>query len=215
MPQTAQQQVLASLRSAIVRRELLPGMPIRAGAVAESLGVSRIPVREALRVLEAEGLVSSTPHKGVMVAEMSAADLHQIYLLRRILETEAATRAIPALSPATLAELESIVARMDAHLADGTYAELAELNRSFHFTICEASGLTHLTRILRMLWNQSDAYRALYLAHKDFRRQAQDEHWAILESCQARDVDAAVALLDEHRKRAELAITQILLASAS
>jgi DNA-binding GntR family transcriptional regulator len=213
--ETAQQQVLESLRTAIVRRELLPGTPIRAGTVAASLGVSRIPVREALRVLEAEGLVSATPHKGVTVAEMSAADLHEIYLLRRILETEAARRAVPALSPATFAELEAIVARMDVHLADGDHAELIELNRTFHFTICEASGLSHLMRIVRMLWNQSDAYRALYLAHEDHRHQAQREHWMILEACHARDADTAIELLDEHRKRAELAITQILLASSS
>jgi DNA-binding GntR family transcriptional regulator len=212
MAETAQQQVLNSLRDAIVRREFLPGMPIRAAAVAERFGVSRIPVREALRVLEAEGLVSATPHKGVVVAEMSPADLHEIYLLRQILENEAARRAIPALSRTTLAELDRLVAEMDAHLGDGDHAKLVELNRKFHFTICEASGLTHLTRIVGTLWNQSDAYRALYLAHEDFRRQAQDEHRAILEACHARDVEAAVELLDEHRRRAELAITKVLVA---
>lgn len=213
MVETAQQQVLNSLRDAIVRREFLPGMPIRTAAVAEQFGISRIPVREALRVLEAEGLVSAIPHKGVVVAEMSAADLHEIYLLRKILETEAAGRAIPALSRATLAELDRLVAEMDAHVTDDDHAELIELNRNFHFTVCEASGLTHLTRIVRMLWNQSDAYRALYLAHDDFRRQAQEEHRAILEACHARNVETAIELLDEHRKRAELAITKVLVAA--
>jgi DNA-binding GntR family transcriptional regulator len=210
--ETAHQQVLDSLRSAIVRRELTPGMPVRADAVAERFGVSRIPVREALRVLEAEGLVTSRPHKGMVVTEMSPVDLHEIYLLRRLLETEATRRAVAALSRVTLAELARLVERMDEAVERGD-VELAELNRAFHFTLYDASGLDHLTRIIRMLWNQSDAYRAFYLANEAYRRQAQDGHHAILEAAQGRDAERVVALLDAHRTQAEVAISEMLRAA--
>lgn len=210
MPETIQQQVLEELRNAIVRRELPPGMPIRADAVAERLGVSRIPVREALRVLEAEGLVTSRPHKGVIVAEMSAADLHEIYLLRRLVETEATRRAVPVLSAGALAELDRLVAAMDQTLELPDSMKMSELNRRFHFTIYEGSNLRQLVRMITMLWNQSDAYRSVYLANDAHRRQAQTEHRAVVDACHARDPDAAITLLDEHRSHAEDAITGVL-----
>jgi DNA-binding GntR family transcriptional regulator len=210
MAQTIQQQVLEELRRAIVRRELPPGMPVRADAVAERMGVSRIPVREALRVLEAEGLVVSRPHKGVIVTEMSAADLHEVYLLRRLLETEAARRAVPVMSATALAELDRLVGAMDDAMEVPDLTEMSGLNRRFHFTIYDGSNLRQLVRLITMLWNQSDAYRSVYLATEEFRRLAQQEHRAIVDACHARDADAVIALLDEHRRHAEDAITGLL-----
>jgi DNA-binding GntR family transcriptional regulator len=207
---TAHQQVLDSLRTAILRRELLPGDPIPANTVAEQLGVSRIPVREALRVLEAEGLVTSEPHKGVIVTEMSLVDLHEIYLLRRLLETEATRRAVAALSRPTIERLEHLVEQMDRAIDHADNAEMIELNRAFHFTIYEASGLDRLMEIVRVLWNQSDGYRALYLADIESRRQAQSEHHAILEASRARDAETVIRLMDEHRGRAEYTISAML-----
>jgi DNA-binding GntR family transcriptional regulator len=210
MTETIQQRVLEELRGAIVRREYRPGMRVRADAVAERMGVSRIPVREALRVLEAEGLVTSEPHKGVTVAELSAADLHEIYLLRRLLENEAARRAIPVLSARTLAELEQLVLRMDRALELPESTQLIELNRKFHFTMYAASNLRQLVHMITILWNQSDAYRSIYLAEDEFRRQAQREHRGIVDACHAREADRVIALLEKHRGHAEDAITDML-----
>lgn len=208
--ETLQQQVLEELRSAIVRREYLPGMRVRADAVAERMGVSRIPVREALRVLEAEGLVTARPHKGVVVAELSVADLHEIYLLRRLLESEATRRGVPGLSARSLATLEELLGAMDEALEIAATVQMIDLNRQFHFTIYGASNLRQLVRMITMLWNQSDAYRSIYLAEENFRRQAQAEHRLILDACQARDADRVIALLDQHRTFAEEAITGML-----
>ncbi|MFN8162549.1 MAG: GntR family transcriptional regulator [Solirubrobacterales bacterium] len=210
MPDTIQQQVLQELRSAIVRRELPPGMPVRADAVAGRMGVSRIPVREALRVLEAEGLVTSRPHKGVIVAEMNAADLHEIYLLRGLLETEAARRAVPVLSGSVLAELDQLVAGMDEAIEDSDIRQMSDLNRKFHFTIYGENNLRQLLRIITMLWNQSDSYRSIYLANDEFCRQAQQEHRVIVDACHGREPERVIALLDEHRSRAEDGITGML-----
>lgn len=210
MPDTIQQQVLKELRSAIVRRELPPGMPVRADAVAGRMGVSRIPVREALRVLEAEGLVTSRPHKGVIVAEMNAADLHEIYLLRGLLETEAARRAVPVLSGHVLDQLDQLVVGMDEALEADEITQMSDLNRKFHFTIYGESNLRQLLRLITMLWNQSDSYRSIYLANDEFCRQAQQEHRVIVDACHAREPERVIALLDEHRSRAEDAITGML-----
>lgn len=210
MTETIPQRVLDELRHAIVRREFRPGMRVRADAIAERMGVSRIPVREALRVLEAEGLVTSEPHKGVVVAELSAADLHEIYLLRRLVETEATSRAVPVLPARALTELEQLVADMDEALERADTVQLIELNRKFHFTIYAASNLRQLVRVISMLWNQSDAYRSVYLGEEAYRRQAQHEHRAIVDACHARAPERVIALLDQHRAHAEDAITSML-----
>jgi DNA-binding GntR family transcriptional regulator len=99
---------------------------------------------------------------------------------------------------------------MDVAVARGENTELSELNRAFHFTIYRASGLDRLIDVLTILWNQSDGYRALYLADRDFRRRAQHEHHAILEVAKARDAYTVIRLLDEHRARAEASISDML-----
>ena len=210
MPPTTHQKVLEQLRLAILQHKYLPGDPIRADVVAAELNVSRIPVREALRMLEAEGLVVSRPHKDVTVAELSVADLHEIYMLRRMLETEAVRRAIPALGATTLSELEQTLLAMDEALAAGDGLRFTELNRRFHFALYEASGLRNTIPIINILWSRSDAYRSIYMAEAEDLKHLQAEHHAILRACQARDVDAAIALLDEHRQRAEHGIADIL-----
>jgi DNA-binding GntR family transcriptional regulator len=210
LPPTAHQHILDSLRTAIVRREILPGEAIPANTVAEQFGVSRIPVREALRVLEAEGLVTSEPHKGVVVSSMSVVDLHEIYLLRRILETEATRRGIASLSRPAIEALQRLVEEMDVMAGRADPVRMSELNRAFHFAIYDASGLDRLVGFVRILWNQSDSYRALYLADEASRRRVQDEHHAVLAAAKARDEETVIRLLDEHRSRAEATIADML-----
>jgi DNA-binding GntR family transcriptional regulator len=207
---TAAQRVIDHLRHAIVTRELRPGDPVRADVVAEELGISRIPVREALRILEAEGLVLAEPHKGATIAPLGVADLHEIYLLRRLLETEAVMRAAPALNAETLRRMEELIAEMDEVVDAPDELRFIGLNRQFHFALYEACGLPRLTKLISLLWSQSDAYRALYATDPERRRAVQDEHKEIMQACWARDARAAVELIDRHRSRSEAATTALL-----
>jgi DNA-binding GntR family transcriptional regulator len=203
-------KALDAIRAAIINRELLPGEPVRADVIAAQLGISRIPVREGLRILEAEGLVVSIPNKGMTVAKMTPADIHEIYFLRRILETEAARRAVPALDAHRLEQLHELVREMDRALAADDLVDFFSANRRFHFTISEASGMSHLMSIIRTLWHKSDAYRSLYLADHGHRERVHGEHLGILEACQRRDVEQVIRLLDEHREHAEASILAVL-----
>lgn len=119
-PQTAQQFVLEELRRAITSGELRPGGPIRQEALAARFEVSRVPLREALKALEAEGLVVHHVHRGYFVAELSLADLEEIYRIRELLETEAVRTAVRRLPEGTVGTLEGIQREVERAADAGT-----------------------------------------------------------------------------------------------
>jgi DNA-binding GntR family transcriptional regulator len=201
-PGTTQQHAVDWLRQAIVGGELQPGQRVAQEAVAERIGVSVAPVREALRVLEQEGQVTYRPRRGYFVTELRIADLEEIYDLRRVLEERAARQALPALDDDALARLQAAARDCaDAAGAGDVAAELAA-NRRFHFAILEAPGRPHVLRLIRMLWDSTEAYRALYYNSPVERRASLDAHDRIVEAVQARDADRLIAELDAHRERA-------------
>ncbi|MFE6223139.1 MULTISPECIES: GntR family transcriptional regulator [unclassified Streptomyces] len=209
-PQTAQQFVLEELRSAITRGELRPGAPIRQDALAARLDVSRVPLREALKALEAEGLVVHHVHRGYFVAELSLADLEEIYRIRALLETEAVLRAID-LAPADLADtLAAVQDDVERAARAGDVPEMGAANRRFHLTLVDACGMPRLVRMITTLWDATDAYRSLYYTDADHRGQAVAEHRAVLAALRAGDRDAVVRELDAHRAHAVAALRAVL-----
>jgi DNA-binding GntR family transcriptional regulator len=201
-PPTAQEYVLGELRRAITSRELLPGEPVRQDALAERLGVSRVPLREALKILEGEGQIVYAPHRGYFVAELSMSDFEEVYRIRRLLEAEAARVAVPRLSDADLDLLTEAHRQVQAASASSDLAAMAEANRRFHLGLLELSGLPRLVRLIRLQWDATDAYRAVYYRGSRNRERVDHEHRQILDALRARDVDRVVALLDEHRDHA-------------
>lgn len=193
---TAQERTLAALRADILSGELAPGTQLVQEAIADRYGVSRVPVREALQLLTSEGLVQHTPNRGYFVTELDVTDLHEVYTLRRILETQAITAGVPALTDADVAELEALA---DAVVAASDLAALTDANRRFHFMLFEASGMPRLTRIVRQLWDASDVYRSVYFGQTGNRRRVHDEHAQMLDALRRRDVAETVRLHDVHR----------------
>jgi len=116
-PPTAQEAVLTELRRAIGSGELRPGEQVLQDALAERFGVSRVPLREALKILEGEGQVVYRPHRGYFVAELDVADLREVYRIRDLLESEAVRVAVPRLTPVDLAAMTSAAAAVDAAAA--------------------------------------------------------------------------------------------------
>ncbi|HEX2070035.1 MAG TPA: GntR family transcriptional regulator [Thermoleophilaceae bacterium] len=208
-PPSTQEAVLAELRRRIGAGELRPGEPIRAEQVGAELGVSRVPVREALRILEGEGQVVYEPHRGSFVADLSLDDLRELYRMRELLEEEAVRAALP-LDDATLERLSDHVADADGASARGDLAAYAEANRSFHLELYAASGRPLLARTIRQLWDASDAYRALYANRGAHRATAAEHHRAILAALAAGDADATVVAQNRHREHALAALAQIL-----
>jgi DNA-binding GntR family transcriptional regulator len=193
-----------------VAGELAPGAPVRQEAVAERLGVSRVPVREALKVLEGEGHVVYLPHRGYVVAELSVEDLTEVYRLRELLEAEAIRVAVPRLDEPTVAAVEEAAQAVDAAGRRGDLAAMTAHNRELHFLVFDAAGMPRLSRLLRQLWDATDVYRSVYFAGKANRARVLHDHADLVDALRARDVRRAVAVQKSHRDHSVVAVTRAL-----
>ena len=212
---TAQDAVLAALREDIRAGVLAPGDQVVQESLAERYGVSRVPLREALKTLETEGQVVYHPHRGYFVAELSVADLLEVYRLRALLEAEAIRAAVPDLGDDDVDHLADLAADIDAAAAAGDLAAMTAANRRFHFALYDAAGMPRLSRLLRQLWEATDAYRSLYFQDPLNRERVAGEHAAMVAALRARDADEVVALHDQHRDNSVGVVRGLLAAQHS
>lgn len=198
IPRTVREGLVENLRREIVRGEHAPGQYLRLEEIAARFDVSTMPVREALRDLETEGLVTIFPHRGAVVTELSADELQDIYDIRITLEEMATRLAVPLMTEATLTELISLVEQMEDH--QGHVATLVKLNHRFHSTLYSVSGRTHLCELNRMLRCRTQHYLHLYSVEveSDNFLQTQGEHRAILAACERGDAEHAAAIVRDH-----------------
>lgn len=208
-PPTTQQVVLMELRRQLLSRELRPGEPIRPDAIAAQLAVSRVPVREALKILEGEGQVEYRPHHGYFVTELLVNDLVEIYRIRELLEGEAVRVAVTAIEPATLERMREAMEEME-RLGSDEILPMTEANRQFHFALLEAAGMPHLLHHILLLWNATDPFRSLYYMDEQHLALVQREHREILAAVERGDAEAAVEVLDRHRRNAIAALAEVL-----
>lgn len=209
-PPTATQAVLREIRQQIMTRRLKPGARIGQDEVAERLNVSRVPVREALKVLESEGQVTYQPHRGYTVAKLSLGELQEIYLMRRALETEAIRHAVDNVDEDLITRLEGLVLEMDRLSEKDDLLAFTEANREFHLALFERARLPRLFGMVEVLWQTSDAYRSVFFNDPVSRGRAQREHRAVVAACQAKDAGALIAAMDEHRSNAIADLTALL-----
>ncbi len=198
IPRTVKETLVESLRDAIIRGDFAPGQYLRLEEIAARFDVSTMPVREALRDLEAEGLVTIFPHRGATVTQLSADELQDIYDIRVLLEEMATRLAVPLMTEATLAELTSLVEQMENHVGD--VATLVKLNHQFHLTLYGASGRRHLCELNQMLRYRTQHYLHLFTVEVESENfsQTQGEHRAILEACKRGDAEQAAAIMRHH-----------------
>ncbi len=209
-PGTIAQHAVEGLRRALTSGELAPGDQVRQEEIAAALGVSLSPVREALAVLEQEGQVTYRPRRGYFVTELDMDDLREIYELRALLEERAARRALPLLEEDAL-ERVAIAARDCARAVDeGDVAAELEANRRFHFGLLESPDQSHTLRVIRLLWDSTETYRAMYYNAPEARQEAITAHDRIIAAIRAGDADRLVAELDRHRNNALARLAEIL-----
>lgn len=213
-PQSTPEAVVAVIRSRIAAGELRPGDQLRPMKIAKELGVSHIPVREALRILEGEALVVSVPHRGIFIAELSLSDLREVYRMTELLETEAIGSAMANLDADKIEELESYLQAAEAANESGDMAAYVAANRQFHLQLFATSGQPLLVRIIEQLWNSSDAYRVLCAELPDYRAAANADHRLLMSAIAARDREAIIAAQDRHRERI-LRVFEVLFSSDS
>lgn len=210
VPGTAAQHALEGLRRAIIAGELSPNDRVRQEELAESLGVSLAPVREALAVLEQEGQVTYLPRRGYFVTELDVNEMREIYELRALLEERAARRALPLLEDDALERIE-LAARDCANAAHaGDVAGELEANRRFHFAVLGSPDQVHTLRLIRLLWDSTETYRALYYNSPQSRDESLRAHDRILAAIHDRDIDLLIAELSAHRENALQRLATIL-----
>ncbi|BCI52630.1 GntR family transcriptional regulator [Mycolicibacterium litorale] len=200
-PKTAQQAVAEALRRDITTGKLAPGSWIVQEALAEQFGMSRIPVREALKTLEAEEYITYVPHSGYRVAKLGLEDLLEVFRLRVILEEELLRDAMPRMTDEVVDAMRAEMAEMDRAAAAGDLIAVGVANRRFHFLPFEASRMARTRRLVTQLWNTADAYRPLY-AHLMDLEKVNSEHVLFVEAMVTRDVEKAVAINHQHRSHA-------------
>jgi DNA-binding GntR family transcriptional regulator len=209
---TKQEYVHQHLREAILRSELAPGQRLVIDEIARRLRVSAIPIREALQLLQSEGLVISEPHVGATVAPISEASIDEAFAIMEGLETVAVRGVVPRLGEAEVEEIRGFVTRMDAAVAQKDYERWAELNAQFHRRIGELAGMPLLREMTERVLSRWERLRRYYfkgvLVHRV--EQAQREHRDLLEAFLARDADAAERVIREHNRAARASYQQFL-----
>jgi DNA-binding GntR family transcriptional regulator len=195
---TLWQQVRERLREDILSGELPPGTVLSEVALARSFGVSRGPIREALGRLGSEGLVTITPRRGAIVAELTHDEFVEAYQVREALETFAIRLAVPRLGESDLARLRELHEEMVEHAQRGEVNAFFEANAAFHQLLVAGSGNEKLEEMYRLLMDQMGRYLARSLALRGSLERSIAEHSAILEAVEAGDDGRAARLLADH-----------------
>jgi DNA-binding GntR family transcriptional regulator len=187
------------LRTAILHGEIPAGATTSQAALAEQLSAGRTPLREALRMLQREGLVVSEPNRRVRIAELSADDAEQLYVIRVSLEAVAIRITVPTLSSADFAALEGYMAQMDRYTRVDDQSGFRESHRAFHQVLVAGAG-PRVSDQIAQLFDHSERYRCQYGANVSYEDR-REEHRAILDAADAGDADLAALRLCEHYAR--------------
>lgn len=192
--QTTSEAVAEQLRHEMQQGRLRPGSRLRQGEVAQRLGVSTTPVREAFQLLQAQGLVRMDPHRGAVVFHPTAKDVREAYEIREVLECLAIEKAMPNVTPELETELEALLELMEGADED----EWLGLNRRFHGIQYEASGRERLCSVLRDITDASNGYMHLVIYDRRQSGKSQREHRQIVDAIKARDVESAQRAIVHH-----------------
>jgi DNA-binding GntR family transcriptional regulator len=187
-----------SLRERILNGEFKEGDPLVQEAIAEEYEVSRMPVREALRQLEAQGLIELKTHKGAVVTSVPAEQVEELFDLRALLECQILERAIPLISDAELDQSEAILVRLEDAYRRRDIAAWGRLNWDFHRSLYQPAGRVQTLAIIDGINLQTDRYIRLQLLLSDSVANAEQDHRELLRLCRERQTDAAVQFLRRH-----------------
>jgi len=189
------EKVLAYIRRRIINGEFPPGSKIEPRRIAESCSTSLVPVREALRVLQTDGLVTVFHNRGTWVARLSLTDLRDLYSVRIQLEGES-VRMARDVDDHTIARLRKILRRANQVSADGDKDALHRLNKQFHYEIYQLCGSAWRLRLIDSLWDHAERYQRISMNYRDDA--AEDEHRSIVDALERGDPDGAGAALATH-----------------
>jgi DNA-binding GntR family transcriptional regulator len=206
---TKAELALRFLREQIRSGALRPGERIQVDEIARELGMSQTPVREALRLLQADRLVDYEPHRGAIITELDAETLVEIFRLRCLLEPLAVRLAVPKLTGDALANVEQCHSEFMASAASDAAPRVAELNQAWHWAIYEASGSVYLMDFIRRLW-EAFPWRTVRLLPGASSEASGQQHEAVMAAIRAENADDAGSYLLALISRTEHALLEQL-----
>jgi len=206
---TKSELALRVLRERIRSGELRPGERIQADEIARELGMSQTPVREALRLLQADRLVDYEPHRGAIITELEAETIVEIFRLRCLLEPLAVRLAVPKLTGDALAHVEERHSEFMASAASEAAPRVAELNHAWHWAVYEASGSVFLMDFIRRLW-EAFPWRTVRLLPGASAEASAAQHEAVMAAIRAENADDAGRNMLAHIARTEHALLERL-----
>ena len=203
---TTVELVTTEIRQRILSGDLAPGEVLRQEALADELGVSRVPIREAITRLTSEGLLTNVPHKGAYVAELSIDEVRETFDIRLRLEPWIFSEAIARITEAEIAKAERLVMEMD----QAGSAMWGQLNWRFHETLYLPAQRDITVQLLRVLHDRSDRYFRFQVVQVPIREQSHEEHMALIAACRKRDAKLGAKLLEQHVKTAAQQIITVV-----
>lgn len=201
------ERIVNQTREMILSGRIPPGTRIGQEALAEELGVSRLPVRDALNRLEAEGLVLLRPNSGAWVAKLDLIECVELYRIRERLEPMAFAAAVPVMTEAEIQELAGLVEDIEAAPDSETFGRL---DRQFHLQSYQPSGMRHVIELAERYWNKTQHYRRAYtdLVGATGRWIIHAEHRLMIDALLRRDAEGAERLLTEHIRRTRFELSK-------
>jgi DNA-binding GntR family transcriptional regulator len=188
-----------------------PGERLDQEKIAEELGVSRTPLREAIAALESEGLLESKPHRGVFVIKVTRKDIREVFALRALLEGEVARQATSSITDIVLDRLEASLKEAQKEYADGNYVAQFEADRHFHETLRQFTENHLLKEVLDGVNNRISAVRRFAQTRPGVHiEEFAQEHFAILEAVRQRDGEQAAALMRVHLEKSASRVAELM-----
>lgn len=198
--------VFNTLRQGILRGELMPGERLMEIHLADQLGVSRTPIREAIRMLELEGLVKMIPRKGAQVSSISREDLKDVLEVRKALDTLAISLACERIDKDGLAKLKLAAITFKESVKTGDATKIAEADVAFHDEIHRASGNKRLSYMVNNLAERLFRYRLEYIKESSDRTQLINEHDEMARCIEMGDKEGAIKTIEQHINNQEMGI---------
>lgn len=203
--------VAEQLRIKIVRGDIQEGEQLRQDAIAQEFAVSRIPVREALRQLEAEGLIFIIPHRGAVVSLLSCEEIEELFEMRAILEPEVLRISVPNLNQSDFEKAGDVLRTYDTALGnEGDVSEWGRLNWLFHSALYAGARRPQFMSVIRNINLNGERYIRLQLYLTRALEKARKEHHQLLDLCRRRDVPKACDLLARHIRTAGKSLSQFV-----
>lgn len=193
---TVADSVYAWIKNAIIQGEFRPGEHLTQETLTKKLGVSRTPIRDAIKRLEAEGLLITKPRCGAIVFSMTQDNLRELYEIRILLEQYCGVKSCQKATSEEIRQIEQ--ANLNMYKTLGSLREFMRYDREFHYLLCKLSGCTNTLEILEGLWNKSDSYKSIYYSIEGRCLDTLQEHTAIVQAIKDKDKERLKEKIADH-----------------